>query len=1175
MWIVIVKLAAGAGGLMGRVASGARRSLLAAVIAFAIPLGSPRAAETTQYTYDALGRVTSAIDAGGKKVVYTYDSAGNRTRVSNGAEFTEIIPTGWSASSNAGTTGMSATNGLRDGEFNALASIVTTNTETNAWIKADLGSVKTVNHIDVAAALASAVGAGPEDVNDTALEYSTDGTKWSFAATVNSVSPGTTRTVALGGISLRYLRIRRLVSGQVALGDLRLYSAAVANSPLIAEPDSITTSGDVTFDPRANDRDLDNASYTLTITAVETPSHGTATPNSGASITYRPTAGYLGGDSFAYTISDGHNGIASARVSVMVRSSTNHVPVAVDDAVTVSDRASAGVDGVNNLRPINNDYDADGDVLSITGTTAPGHGSISVVGSNVIQYQPTTSYGGADSFTYTISDGHSGSATATINLTVANTNPVAGADNVSVSRNGSVTFDPKLNDSDPNGDTITVASVTTAAAGAAVLNGNQTITYTPNPGGAVGADNFTYSLGDGRSGVATGIVNVAIALNKAPTAVGDNIAAGGSPVTFDPRANDIDTDYDALTVVGVTAPAHGTAEITSAGGRVVYTATSGYTGSDTFSYTVTDGAATSSATVAVNSLNAEYFVVAGGGGGGGWVQGGGGGGGVRQGLTQVALSSALSVAVGAGGASGASGSGSSLGAVASAAGGGTAATAGGSGGGGNGYSSGFGAGASGQGFNGGAGSTAYNATGGGGGAGGPGAAATAWSGAGGPGVDSDFSGTTTNYAAGGGGGGWYDAETDTQAVPGAPGGASATGGGYALLWFSAWDAPANRGGGGGGGYGAGGSGIVMVRYLGGPKATGGTITQSGGYTLHTFTAGGTLTVTTSNAAPTAVNDAIALFPNGEITFDPRINDTDPTNDALKVVAVGAPSHGTAAVSWNGARITYHPTSAYAGSDSFTYTIADNQGALATATVSVTVQTSGVYEYLVVAGGGGGGGAGNGGGGGGGGGGVLNRTVALASGSYAVTIGAGGGNEVNGANSSLASIAVAMGGGKGSRGNGDWWAGNGGSGGGGGGVAAGYGLGQLAQGSDGAAGAGGVGGGGGGASGAGSSGASNGNGGQGLASTISGTSITYGSGGGGAAGGVGGSGAGNSGSTGSSGTANRGGGGGGGSGAGGGSGGSGVVIIRYYGSQTATGGTVTSSGGYTIHTFTSSGSFVAP
>src|SRR5688500_980983 len=123
---------------MGRVAR-ACRLVAGAAVAALIPISAPHAAQTTQYTYDALGRVISAIDGNGKKVVYIYDSAGNRTRVSNGAEFQEILPTAWTASTNAGTTGLSAANGMRDADFNALASIHATQTAAGSWIKADLG----------------------------------------------------------------------------------------------------------------------------------------------------------------------------------------------------------------------------------------------------------------------------------------------------------------------------------------------------------------------------------------------------------------------------------------------------------------------------------------------------------------------------------------------------------------------------------------------------------------------------------------------------------------------------------------------------------------------------------------------------------------------------------------------------------------------------------------------------------------------------------------------------------------------------------------------------------------------------------------------------------------------------------------------------------------------------
>ncbi len=263
------------------------------------------------------------------------------------------------------------------------------------------------------------------------------------------------------------------------------------------------------------------------------------------------------------------------------------------------------------------------------------------------------------------------------------------------------------------------------------------------------------------------------------------------------------------------------------------------------------------------------------------------------------------------------------------------------------------------------------------------------------------------------------------------------------------------------------------------------------------------------------------------------------------------------------------------------------------------------EYLVVAGGG------SGGSGGGGAGGFLSGfTNLLASTAYTITVGAGGagasaaavGNQ--GANSSIASLVIAIGGGAGS---GDAFLSggvmNGGSGGGGGSYGsgnnpggsgtAGQGNAGGAQGSGGSSGSGG----GGGAGAVGGTGGGNaGSGGVGLTSSISGSQVYYAGGGGGSvrpyvggspgSGGTGGGGAGaatSNNAAGGNGSANSGGGGGGGSAyanTGGnnfgvsGNGGSGIVIIRYLGSQRGTGGTITSSGGYTIHTFTSSSTFTA-
>jgi hypothetical protein len=232
------------------------------------------------------------------------------------------------------------------------------------------------------------------------------------------------------------------------------------------------------------------------------------------------------------------------------------------------------------------------------------------------------------------------------------------------------------------------------------------------------------------------------------------------------------------------------------------------------------------------------------------------------------------------------------------------------------------------------------------------------------------------------------------------------------------------------------------------------------------------------------------------------------------------------------------------------------------------------EYLVVAGGG----SGNNGwindgsttGGGGGGGGMRSGTLSVETAlTYAAIVGAGGAwtfveeTSAPGADSSFSTIASIGGGGGGKQSRQGGPGGSGGGGGGGAGATNG-GAGTIGQGTNGGNGTSGGAGGGGGAGGAGGMPTA----GAGLASSIIGSSVTY------AAGGQGGT---TNSGNGVAGAANTGNGARGaqqGSGAVGANGGSGIVIIRYAGAQRGTGGTITSEGGYTIHTFTSSGTFTA-
>ena len=262
----------------------------------------------------------------------------------------------------------------------------------------------------------------------------------------------------------------------------------------------------------------------------------------------------------------------------------------------------------------------------------------------------------------------------------------------------------------------------------------------------------------------------------------------------------------------------------------------------------------------------EVLVVAGGGGGGGRHAGGGGGGGVIYCSSyRVSPGNAITVTVGNGGAAsgsggrGGNGQNSLFGGLSAVGGGGGGGydngnptvngASGGSGGGGaaaTGLPGGSGTGASGTLGQGNAGATPINfndwAGGGGGGAGGNGYAPSGFFGGnGGIGFLSNISGFPRYYGGGGGAGGGTNIDSN-GGLGGLGGGGRGTG-----AYNPAQGTPgqSNTGGGGGGSRdqsGAlGGSGVVIVRYPGPQKATGGTITQFGDYTIHTFNSSGTFT----------------------------------------------------------------------------------------------------------------------------------------------------------------------------------------------------------------------------------------------------------------------------------------------------------------------------------------------
>lgn len=378
-----------------------------------------------------------------------------------------------------------------------------------------------------------------------------------------------------------------------------------ANDAPVGVADSATTNQDeaVVINVLSNDTDIDSS--TLSVSGIiNGPAHGAVVINQNGTITYTPTNGYYGVDSFQYQVSDGQGGTSTATATVTVNQviPANSPPIAVTDTISVAE------DGSTVIAVLSNDTDVDSNPLVVTGIgTGPSYGAVVVHQNGTITYTPTGNYKGPDSFTYNISDGQGGTATGTVNLTVTPVNdpPVATADASSVSEDGSVIIDVLANDTDAEGNSLSITALGNPAHGTVVLNQNGTVTYAP-AANFHGTDSFTYTLNDGQGGTAIGTVEVTVdPLNDNPSPTDDAIAVNeDSAVSIAVLANDTDIDGNPLSVSGVGAASHGTV-VLNQDGTVTYTPTANYSGPDSFTYTVSDGnggSSTATVNVTVNPL---------------------------------------------------------------------------------------------------------------------------------------------------------------------------------------------------------------------------------------------------------------------------------------------------------------------------------------------------------------------------------------------------------------------------------------------------------------------------------------------------------------------------------------------------------------------------------------------
>lgn len=207
--------------------------------------------------------------------------------------------------------------------------------------------------------------------------------------------------------------------------------------------------------------------------------------------------------------------VANPAVLTLSGTTPNRAPVASDDSYTTDEdtQLTVAAPGV-----LSNDADADGDPLTVSNadTATAGGGSVSVEPDGGFTYTPADGFTGEDTFTYRANDGVSDSNVATVAITVTPVNqaPLAVDDGTYVVDVGA-TLDVSApgvldNDTDPDGDPLTAALLTSAQHGTVSLNADGSFTYVPNNTTAPVTDSFTYQASDGQAASDAATVQVIV-----------------------------------------------------------------------------------------------------------------------------------------------------------------------------------------------------------------------------------------------------------------------------------------------------------------------------------------------------------------------------------------------------------------------------------------------------------------------------------------------------------------------------------------------------------------------------------------------------------------------------------------------------------------------------------------
>ena len=390
---------------------------------------------------------------------------------------------------------------------------------------------------------------------------------------------------------------------------VEVHISPINDTPLASDDLGILTNEDEPIQISAttllvNDTDIDGD--VLSITSVD--SQATDGNNNvvglvsltGSDITFTPNLNYSGLAFFNYTISDGSltdSGMVSIKVdpvadvpviSILNTSGYEDLPIDLNLSIDPNDTDGSEVIGNIIISGVPSDASLSAGVLQT-------NGDWNLLANDLVglQFIPAPDFNGdinlqvsADSVEIANNDIANTNETITVTVRKVNDAPIAIDDSVIVNENSSIIIDVLANDTDPDGDLLSIESVDQPSYGQVRIE-NGKLVYEAN-NGYVGDDSFTYRINDGNGSTSSAMVSLVV--QSAPVAKDDNaILLKNNSITFNIISNDSDVEDGLIDPYSISweQPEHGSI-INNYDGTITYTPDQDYAGNDNFKYTVTD-----------------------------------------------------------------------------------------------------------------------------------------------------------------------------------------------------------------------------------------------------------------------------------------------------------------------------------------------------------------------------------------------------------------------------------------------------------------------------------------------------------------------------------------------------------------------------------------------------------